>query len=93
MAASRRASPGTPRSRKTSPRKSSGDSNRHVAKVGRDGRWYILTFSDGEMTQARTRLEALHMAADLRACLDDRLSTNYYAKWHGDDVISVVVVP
>lgn len=85
--------PDIAKSTKTPQKKSLNEHVRHIATVSREGRYYAIEFEDGQVTQGLNRPNALVMAADLRACVDERSADYYYAKWLDDGRISVVSLP
>lgn len=84
-------SPATVRSASSLRGRSSAELNVKHAKVTRDGRFYLVEFADGQMTQGRNRAEVLVMAADLLACCDERSPSHYWARWAGEDAVEVLV--
>ncbi len=56
------------------------------------GNMYAIEFEDGSLTQGNSRDDVLVMAADLRACMDDKHPSRYVARWTGEETIAITVV-
>lgn len=64
----------------------------HKACVRSDGRWLVILFDDGHATQGKDRADALLMAADLRATIDNRDPSAYWSRWAGKTEIWVLAL-